>query len=150
MNTRPSEAGARPSSSSRASSAKDADIAEAAPRDLAEQPGDAVLEHLAADKADLGMPLGLFGEVLAAAEADLEPDRATGIREQRGGSSGPAPAGLSPAAAANPPADGAGRAAAAARAAGRKAGGRNASRNRSSAKAGHSGRGEERAREAAG
>src|SRR5205085_2999808 len=59
-----------------------ADIAEAAARHLTKRAHDAVLEHLAADKADLGVPLGLLGEMLAGAEADLEPDILDGCREQ--------------------------------------------------------------------
>ena len=40
----------------------------------AEQLGDAVDERLDPQKADIAMALGLRGEMLAAAEADLEPD----------------------------------------------------------------------------
>ena len=72
-----------------------ADIAEAAPRHLAEPRDDAVLEHLAADKPDLGVPLGLGGKVLAGAEADLEPDCAAGFGKKGGGSTAPTVAGRS-------------------------------------------------------
>jgi hypothetical protein len=41
---------------------------------MPEQAGDAVEKELRADEADPGMPRGLPGEMLAAAEADLEPD----------------------------------------------------------------------------
>ena len=58
------------------------DIAEAAPRHLAERAHDAVLEHLAADKPDLRVPLGLGGKVLAGAEADLEPHLRDWFREE--------------------------------------------------------------------
>src|SRR5262245_47804907 len=50
--------------------------------DQREEPRDSVHERLDADEADLGMPLGERREVLAAAEADLEPDRAYPRREQ--------------------------------------------------------------------
>src|SRR6185437_13649615 len=53
--------------------------------DLAEQLGDAVLEDLAADDADVAMRRRLGGEMLAAAEADLEPDIVHRRGEQRGG-----------------------------------------------------------------
>ena len=42
--------------------------------DRAKQPGDAVNEWFAADYADIGPGKRLGGEVLAAAETDLEPD----------------------------------------------------------------------------
>ncbi len=45
---------------------------------------DAVLERLAADEADVGMVPGLPDQMLAAAEADLQPDLAHGLREERG------------------------------------------------------------------
>ena len=51
-------------------------------RSLAEQPYDAVLEHFAADKADIGVMLGLRSDVLAGAEADLEPDGGDRHRKQ--------------------------------------------------------------------
>jgi hypothetical protein len=40
---------------------------------MAEQAGDAVDEDLGTDQADLGMGGGLGREMLAAAEADLQP-----------------------------------------------------------------------------
>ena len=45
--------------------------------------GDAVDERLAADQADLGIGRACAAEMLAAAEADLEPDRDAGAGEQR-------------------------------------------------------------------
>src|SRR5262249_55210942 len=47
-----------------------------------EQLDDAVLERLAADEADVGVPLGLPDEVLTAAEADLQPHLAHRVREE--------------------------------------------------------------------
>src|SRR5262249_62249863 len=58
------------------------DVAEAASFDLAEQLGDAVLENLAADKADVGMQLRLLREMLAAAKPDLQPNVARWRGEQ--------------------------------------------------------------------
>ncbi len=62
---------------------EDADVGEVALSDRRGQAGDAVLEDLAADKSDLGMRLGLGGEVLAAAEANLQPNRLDRVREKR-------------------------------------------------------------------
>ena len=59
-----------------------ANIAEAAARHLAEQPHDAVLEHLAANEADLKVTLGLLSQMLAGAKPDLEPDIADRHRKQ--------------------------------------------------------------------
>ena len=42
--------------------------------DIGEQLGDAGLEHLAADDAAMGIGCRLIGEMIAAAETDLEPD----------------------------------------------------------------------------
>jgi hypothetical protein len=50
------------------------DVAEPLPLDLGEQLDDAILEDLAADDPDTGMRCRLCGEMLAPAEADLEPD----------------------------------------------------------------------------
>ena len=100
---------------------KDADIAEVAPGDLGDQPGDAVLEHLAADKPDPGMRLGLRREVLAGAEPDLQPYQSG--RRPRTAMPGRAPrfrAALPRVAAAAPAADAAAPAATAARAACRR------------------------------
>ncbi len=52
----------------------DADGARAALLDLAEQARHAVDEGLAADEADILMMLGLPEQMLAGAEADLEPN----------------------------------------------------------------------------
>jgi hypothetical protein len=60
---------------------EDADVGEVAVGDRGCQAGDAVLEDLAADKPDLRVRLGLGGEMLAAAEADLEPDRRDRVGE---------------------------------------------------------------------
>ena len=49
---------------------------------MAEQGGDAVDEHLAADQADGWVRRGLGGQMLAAAEADLEPDLVDGAGEK--------------------------------------------------------------------
>jgi hypothetical protein len=54
---------------------QDADIGEPPLLDEGEEAGDAVEEGLDADQANLGVGLGLGGEVLAAAETDLEPER---------------------------------------------------------------------------
>ena len=60
-----------------------AHIGEMLALDLPEQRGHAVDVGLAADQADIGMGLGLGGEMLAAAEADLEPDLPARRHEQR-------------------------------------------------------------------
>jgi len=65
--------------------AEDPDIAEPLGLDAGEQPRDAVEEGLAADQAGPGMRARLGGEMLAGAEADLEPDRARARVEQRRG-----------------------------------------------------------------
>jgi hypothetical protein len=51
------------------------DIVELAPLDLAQKRGDAVAVDLAADERRLRRGLGLPGDMLAGAEADLEPKR---------------------------------------------------------------------------
>jgi hypothetical protein len=51
---------------------------------VAERRDHAVDERLAADQAELGMAGGLPGQVLAAAEADLEPPAGARRREQPG------------------------------------------------------------------
>ena len=63
--------------------AEHADVGEAVALDVAEQLDDAVHERLAADQADVGVAARLPGEVLAAAEADLQPNRAHLAGEQR-------------------------------------------------------------------
>ena len=50
-------------------------VSDAPPLDLGKQLRDAVLEDLGADHAGRAMRLGLRREMLAAAEAELEPDR---------------------------------------------------------------------------
>ena len=52
----------------------DADVAEALVLDFAEQPRDAVLEHLAADKIYLRVLCRLGGQVLTGAKADFQPN----------------------------------------------------------------------------
>ena len=83
MNTRPSDPGARTSSNSARVVGEDADIREAAPGDLGDQPGDAVLEHLASDKTRSGMRLGLRREVFAGAEPDFQTHLGRARRKQR-------------------------------------------------------------------
>src|SRR5258705_536053 len=61
---------------------KDPDVVEPGAGELAEQPGYAVLEHLAADKADVRVLFGLCSEMLPGAKADLEPDRSGRCRKQ--------------------------------------------------------------------
>jgi hypothetical protein len=61
---------------------EEADVGEVVVGDRGGQAGDAVLEDLAADKADLRVRLGLRGKVLAAAEADFQPDRLDRVRKQ--------------------------------------------------------------------
>ena len=51
----------------------DADIAEPLLLDERQQLGDAIDERLGADEIDFGMKRGLMRQMLAAAEADLEP-----------------------------------------------------------------------------
>ena len=58
-----------------------ADIGEPLVADMAERGRDAVEERLAADEAMIGQQVGAIGEMLAAAEADLEVQRAV-IAEQ--------------------------------------------------------------------
>ncbi len=53
--------------------------------DCAQHLDDAVLERLAADQADIWIVGRLPDQVLAAAEADLQPDFAGRRREQLGG-----------------------------------------------------------------
>jgi hypothetical protein len=60
---------------------EDPDIADAAALEMVEQAGDAVDEDLGADQPDLGMSRRLGREMLAAAEADLQPDRGRRRRE---------------------------------------------------------------------
>src|SRR6516162_8711842 len=62
---------------------EEANVGEAALLDFGEQLGDAVLEHLAADEAQPRMRRGLGGQVLAGAEADLEPDPIHWGRKER-------------------------------------------------------------------
>ena len=54
----------------------DADVGQPLVADMAERLGDAVEERLAADEAMIGQQVGAIGEMLAAAEADLEVKRA--------------------------------------------------------------------------
>ena len=61
-----------------------ADRLDAAILDRAEQSADAIDERLATDKADIFMVLGLPEQMLAGAEADLEPNVVDGRREQLG------------------------------------------------------------------
>ena len=63
---------------------QDADIAQSVPLDARQQVGDAFDKGLAAEKADLGIAQGLPGEMVARAEADLEPDLRDGGGKQRG------------------------------------------------------------------
>src|SRR6185369_7222172 len=58
------------------------DVGELLLLDLREQRGEAVEEGLAADEADPRMTLRLPGQMLAAAEADLEPALSRRRREQ--------------------------------------------------------------------
>ena len=60
----------------------DPDIGEVPVTDMAEQRDDAILVGLAADQPDIRMLRCLPGEMLAAAEADLEPDLARRRREE--------------------------------------------------------------------
>ncbi len=62
---------------------EDADVGKLAPLDVADELGDAVLEHFGADHADRRMRRRLRRQVLAAAEAELEPNGADGPREER-------------------------------------------------------------------
>src|SRR5262249_45013922 len=52
-------------------------------RHLAERPHNPVLEHFAPDKTDIGVALGLFGQVLAGTKTDLEPNLFDRLCEQR-------------------------------------------------------------------
>src|SRR5208337_1249581 len=56
---------------------KDPYVAELSALDFYEQSGNPVLENLAADQAGLRVALGLIGQVLATAKADLEPNRSS-------------------------------------------------------------------------
>src|SRR5215469_3524809 len=62
-----------------------ANVVEAALLDLREKLDDPVLENLAADKTDLRMPFSLLRQMLAAAEADLQPYRSPRGTEQNAG-----------------------------------------------------------------
>ena len=62
----------------------DADGGELGRLDLAEQARHAIDERLAADEANVRMMLRLPKEMLARAEADLEPNVGNGLREQSG------------------------------------------------------------------
>ncbi len=61
-----------------------ADIGEMPVADMAERADDAVEEGLGADEAMVGQQVGAIGEMLAAAEADLEMERAV-VAEQGAG-----------------------------------------------------------------
>jgi hypothetical protein len=63
---------------------KDPNIGEPPLLDLGEQLDYPVLEYFAADKPNLRMLLGQLREMLAAAETDLEPNRAAGVTEVGG------------------------------------------------------------------
>src|SRR5215472_12903115 len=64
---------------------KNPDVVEAPLLDLREKLDDPVLENLAADESDLGIPFGLLRQMLAAAEADLQPYRSPRGTEQNAG-----------------------------------------------------------------
>ena len=64
---------------------EEAHIVEPATLDFGEEPSDAVLEDLGADEGVLGMGRRLRREVLARAEADLEPELGEGTGEERFG-----------------------------------------------------------------
>ena len=61
---------------------KNPDIGQPEPIDMSEQAGDAVNEYLATDEANIRMAQGLFGQMFAVAEPDLEPDGPRPLREQ--------------------------------------------------------------------
>ena len=63
----------------------EADVGEVLVADMAERGGDAVEERLAADEAVVGQQVGAVGEMLAAAEADLEMQRAVVAEQALGG-----------------------------------------------------------------
>ena len=67
----------------------DADVGQAGLVDVAQRARDAVLERLGAQDQHVGAPRGLGGHVLAAAEADLQPDLG-GVGHQRARIEGPA------------------------------------------------------------
>jgi len=64
---------------------KDPNVAEAPLLDLREKLDDPVLENLAADEPGCRMPFGLLRQMLAAAEADLQPYRSPRGAEQSAG-----------------------------------------------------------------
>ena len=68
------------------------DIGRAGALDLAEEPRHAVDEDFAADEADIGMGPRLGRQMLAGAEADLEPDLTRRRANRAAGSSVPCPA----------------------------------------------------------
>ena len=63
----------------------DPDIGQPLVADMAERLGDAIEERLAADEAMVGQQVGAIGEMLAAAEADLEMQRAVIAEQPLGG-----------------------------------------------------------------
>ena len=127
---RPIEAGGRPVSSARASPCQMRTLASACAFTCASRRDDAVHERLAADQADIGIGRGLRRQMLAAAEADLEPHRAR-RRRRKGRLARPAmPAPRS--AAAGRQAGPAGRSAGGGRGAGRRCGSAAAARSRPS------------------
>lgn len=64
---------------------KEADVGKVMLLDLGQELGDAVFEHLAADEAHRRMRCRLRRQMLAGAEADLEPDRFDWAIEEGGG-----------------------------------------------------------------
>ena len=82
MKTRPSVRGGQAIEQQQRVIGEDPDIAEALAFDFRQELGDAVLEHLGADEADPGMGGALRRQMLAGAEADLEPDFPRGRRKQ--------------------------------------------------------------------
>ena len=62
---------------------KNPDVGQAFAFDQAQQIGDAVDEGIATDEADVGVRLGLLGQMLAAAEPDFQPNLAGGFGKNR-------------------------------------------------------------------
>ena len=74
MKTREKNASGAASTSAWASPRREPDIGELLPLEAGQRHGDAVEKRLAADEADIGVGLRLLDEMLAGAEADLQPD----------------------------------------------------------------------------